>query len=96
MSLAVIDGYQWGAERIGPLAGLRLKGKFWASPVIAGQRMIAFNYDGTGLIVDLSEKKGKIVDEIDMGENIQATPALNEDAMYVKGERHLWKIAGKE
>lgn len=76
--------------------GLRLKGKFWASPVIAGQRMIAFNYDGTGLIVDLSEKKGKIVDEIDMGENIQATPALNEDAMYVKGERHLWKIAGKE
>lgn len=76
--------------------GLRLKGKFWATPVIAGNRLIAINYDGLAMIVDLSGEKGEIVAEIEMGENIQATPALDNDAMYIKGERHLWKIANKQ
>lgn len=75
---------------------LRLKGPFWASPVIAGEKLYAANFKGTVFVVDISGKKGKIVEEIEMGENIQATPALTADAMYLKGEHHLWKIAGKK
>lgn len=75
---------------------LRLKGPFWASPVIAGSKLYAANFSGTVFVVDLSGKKGKIVEQIEMGENIQATPALAGNAMYLKGEHHLWKIAGKK
>ncbi|MEW4455771.1 PQQ-binding-like beta-propeller repeat protein [Bremerella sp. JC817] len=75
---------------------VRLKGKFWATPVIVGDKMYAFNFDGLGMVIDLSGKKAQIVEEIDMGENIQATPALGSDGMYVKGEHHLWKIASKQ
>lgn len=72
---------------------LRLKGPFWASPVVAGGKLYAPNFGGTVFVVDVSGKKGKIVNEISMRENIQATPAVDGDAMYLKGERHLWKIA---
>ncbi|PQO42580.1 PQQ-binding-like beta-propeller repeat protein [Blastopirellula marina] len=75
---------------------LRLKGPFWASPVIAGSKLYAANFSGTVFVVDLSGKKGKIVEQIEMGENLQATPALDGNAMYLKGEHHLWKIAGKK
>lgn len=75
---------------------LRLKGRFWATPVIAGYKLYAINFDGLVQIVDLSGDKGKVVEEIEMGENVQATPALGENAMYLKGDHHLWKIGGKQ
>ena len=75
---------------------LRLKGPFWASPVVAGGKLYAPNFAGTIFVVDVTGKKGKVVQEISMGENIQATPAVAGNAIYLKGEHHLWKIARKK
>jgi len=75
---------------------LRLKGRFWATPVIAGDKLIAVNFDGLAQVVDLSGKKGEIVQKIEMGEKVQATPALHDNSMYIKGEQHLWKISSSD
>jgi outer membrane protein assembly factor BamB len=71
---------------------LRLKGRFWATPVAAGDRLYLVNSDGLAQVVRLGAQ-GQIVDESDFGETIQATPAVDRGAIYVRSDRHLWKIA---
>lgn len=71
---------------------LRLKGPFWSSPVIAGDHLYAFNQDGICQVVRLGEK-GEIVAENTLGENILGTPALGEKALFIRTEKHLWRIS---
>ena len=70
----------------------RLKGRFWATPVAVGNYLYCFNRDGNAFVVDLTNK-GEIVTEIEMGESISASPAVADDAMYVRSDTRLWKIA---
>ena len=72
---------------------LRLKGPFTASPVAAGQRLFFFNEDGLGQVVDVSGAKGKLAGTGDLGETILGTPAIAGGALYVRSDKHLWKIA---
>ena len=39
-------------------------------------------------------RKGELVGTSDFGEIIKASPAVVDDAMFVRSDRHLWKIAG--
>ena len=71
---------------------MRLKGPFWASPVIAGEHLYSFNQDGVSQVVRLGEK-GEIVGENTLGESILGTPAIGGNALFVRSEKHLWKIA---
>lgn len=75
---------------------LRLKGAFWATPVIAGEHLYALNSDGACLVVKLGDKKGEIVATNEFGEGLQASPAVADDALYLRSDRHLWKIAEKK
>lgn len=84
-----------------PLWKLRLKGNFSSTPVIAGNRMYAFNEDGIGFVVDLTGEEGKILsenklgsskDNPDAGETILCSPAIAGDALFVRSDQHLWKI----
>ena len=72
---------------------LRLKGRHWATPVVAGDHMYCINYDGEARVVKLSGAKGEIVGESNFGELIHASPAIAGNAMYVRSDKHLWKIA---
>lgn len=71
---------------------LRLKGPFTASPVGSGKYLVAINEAGLGQVVDISGEKGQVVSENDIKETILATPAIGGDAIYVRSDKHLWKI----
>lgn len=73
---------------------LRMPGTYWGTPVLAGKRLFCVNQEGTAHIVELDEKEdGKLVGEGQFGETIQASPAVAADALYVRSDRHLWKVA---
>jgi outer membrane protein assembly factor BamB len=71
---------------------LRLEGRCWATPIVTGERLYAVNSDGKAFVVELGEK-GTIVATSDFGEGIQGTPAASGDALFVRSDRYLWKIA---
>lgn len=70
----------------------RLEGPFTSSPVVAGGHLYAFNEAGIGQVVKLGEK-GEIVGRGELGETILCSPAVAGNALYVRSDRHLWKIA---
>lgn len=75
---------------------LRLKGRFWATPILAGQHLYFINQDGLVQIVQLegdSElQTANIVSVIDMGESILGTPAAADNALFIRSDKHLWKV----
>lgn len=70
----------------------RLGGSFWATPVLVGQYLYCFNTDGTAYVVDVGAK-GKIAAQNELGEAIWGSPAVANNAIYVRSHDHLWKIA---
>ena len=72
---------------------LRLKGQFWATPVIAGDTMYVSAKDGNIQTVDLSGEKGKLIADNKLGGEVMATPAIADGALYVRVGGELWKIA---
>jgi outer membrane protein assembly factor BamB len=73
----------------------RLKGTFWATPVLANGHAYCANQDGQCLVVKLGEEKGEIVHTAELGEGFLGTPAIAGNALYLRGDKHLWKIAEK-
>ncbi len=73
---------------------LRIKGTYWATPVLAGEYLYCFNQEGLGTVVRRGEK-GTIESENSFtgGEQIFGSPAVFDDAMFVRTDGHLWKIA---
>ncbi len=70
----------------------RLKGAFWATPVIAGEHAYCVNQEGQCLVVHLGER-GELVSTSELGEGVLGTPAVASDALFVRGEKHLIKVA---
>lgn len=70
----------------------RLGGRFWATPVVAGERAYCVNSDGVTYVVDLAGG-GEVLAEPTFGETIWATPAISGDALYARSHERLWKIA---
>ncbi len=71
---------------------LRLKGRFWATPVAVDDHLFCVNQDGQASVVKLGEK-GKVVGESEFGAGVQGSPALAAGALFVRTDGHLWKIA---
>lgn len=71
---------------------LRLKGRFWATPVVAAGHLYAVNQDGLAFVVRLGAK-GEIVSQPDFGEPVFGTPAAADGALFLRSDAHLWKIA---
>lgn len=74
---------------------LRLKGRHWATPVIAGGKMYCINDAGEAHVVKLGGAEGEIIGTANFGETIQATPAVAGNGLFVRSDKHLWKIASK-
>ena len=71
----------------------RLGGSFWATPVVAGNHLYCINEKGKSFVVEVGEEKGKVVSEDDFGEDVLASPAIADNALFVRSHDHLWKIA---
>ena len=83
-----------GDARTGELLwAVRLKGTYWPTPVLAGDHLYCVNQDGDMQVVKLGDTQGEVVAENRFGEAMHASPAVAGNAMYVRSDRHLWKIA---
>jgi len=69
---------------------LRLKGDFWATPAIAGDLMYALSQDGLAQVIRLGPERGEVVAENQIGETLQASPAIAGDSIIVRSDQHLW------
>ncbi len=74
---------------------LRLEGEFWGTPALAGNRLYCINQNGAGQVVEISSdgRGGEIVGKGQLEGPIQCSPAISGGALYVRSDRHLWKIA---
>jgi len=72
---------------------LRLKGSFWASPVVADGHLWAVNDDGLVQVVRLGDK-GELVGSGQIEPGALASPAVADGAVYFRTDTHLWKVAG--
>jgi outer membrane protein assembly factor BamB len=73
----------------------RLKGPFSSTPVAAGNLLVAFNEDGQGHVIRLLSDKAEILSVNHLKETILCSPAIAGDAVYVRSDKHLWKIQAK-
>lgn len=75
---------------------IRLEGPISGSPVAAGPgRLYVFNERGIGQVVDLTGEKGRVADTVELGETILGTPSLDDGALYLRSDGHLWKFAAE-
>lgn len=72
----------------------RLEGEFSASPVSAEGRVYFQNEEGVGFVVRASTSF-ELLSENDLGERSLASYAVTDGALFIRTEKHLWKIAGK-
>lgn len=78
-----------------PVWDEKLPGNFSASPILAGKILYAVTEDGVCYVVDISPTAARIRFEIDMAERTLASPVLLGGALYLRTEKHLWKITGE-
>ena len=71
---------------------VRLKGRFWATPILSNGHLYFFNQDGMVQIVKVGER-GEVVAEFEVGEAVLGTPAAVGNALYFRSDNHLWKIS---
>lgn len=72
---------------------LRLQGDFTASPVAAGGHIYCVNEQGLCQVVAATDSEGRVVGSGDFGDTILATPAIADGGLFVRSDRHLWKVA---
>lgn len=73
---------------------LRLKGPFSSTPVGWGKYLYLVNENGLLQVVNTEPKEeGVVVSQMDLAETILCTPAVYGGALYLRSDRHLWKIA---
>lgn len=72
----------------------RLGGNFSASPVVAEGRIYFFNETGVGYVVKAS-KTYELLATNELGEPTLASPAVADGTLFVRSEKHLWKIGAR-
>ena len=72
---------------------LRLKGPFTASPVASARHLYLVNEKGLIQVVDPAGAEGAVISELDLGETILCTPSIAGNAIYIRSDGHLWKLA---
>lgn len=71
---------------------VRLKGRFWATPVFAGGHIYCVNQDGQCFVIKPGDEKGELVSTMDFGDSILGSPAVSGNAMYLRSDKFLYKI----
>ena len=72
---------------------MRVKGPFWATPAAVGDRLYFVNAEGVAQVVRTTDAGGEILAVNKFDEPVLGSPAVADGALYVRGEKHLWKIA---
>src|SRR5207248_11788276 len=68
-------------------------GRFWATPVLAGNYLYVASDTGLVQVLDISGKQGKVLSENDLGDPVFGTPAIADGALYIRSTGAVRKIA---
>ena len=71
---------------------VRVGGKYWASPILAGNHIYAVNDGGQLTVVD---RDGNKVAQHTFDDSVLGSPTASDGALYVRGESKLWKVANQ-
>ncbi len=72
----------------------RLRGKrYWATPVLTTGHLYTVSAEGLVQVVSIGGEKPLLAATNDMHEEILGSPAVSDDALYLRGVTHLWKIS---
>lgn len=66
---------------------------FTASPIGYGNKIVLFSEDGDAFVIQAGDTYA-VVRTNSIGEPIFATPAMAAGKLFIRGEKHLWCIAG--
>lgn len=70
-------------ERVGSTGG------YYASPVAAGENIYVASDTGAITVLRASDKL-EVISRNSLGERVQASPAIVDSTLYIRGEKHLW------
>ncbi|MCA9131012.1 MAG: PQQ-binding-like beta-propeller repeat protein [Planctomycetales bacterium] len=75
---------------------MRLDGtNFTSSPVAAGNYIYVFEESGKATVVEDGGSEGRIVGGGNLNETILCTPAIANNALFVRSDQHLFKISAQ-
>jgi outer membrane protein assembly factor BamB len=72
----------------------RVRGKFWASPVLADGKAYVTEESGLVTVIKLGEKP-EVLAENRLGEKLLATPAVVGGAIYLRSDEALYRVGAK-
>jgi outer membrane protein assembly factor BamB len=74
---------------------IRMKGKkFSATPVFAGGYLYTVNEQGLVQVIDIKGEEGEVISTLDLDETILGTPSIAAGSLFIRSDRHVWKIGG--
>jgi len=68
------------------------RANFYASPLVAGDKLYAPREDGTVFVASVANDKFELLGENDMGESIIGSPVPASNCILIRGERHLFCV----
>jgi outer membrane protein assembly factor BamB len=74
---------------------VRLRGTFWASPIAADGKIYVVNEEGTTYVIDAGDQP-KVIATNAIGEEVVATPAIADGAIFLRTSERLYCIAVKK
>ena len=72
----------------------RIRGEYWASPVLVGDRIYGFSKKGRIAVFKASKTYEKLADN-NLGGGFNASPAFVDDAMILRSFTHLYRVEKK-
>ena len=72
------------------------RANFYASPLIAGDKLYAPREDGTVFVASVANDKFELLSENDMAESVIGSPVPALNCILIRGEKHLFCVASEE
>jgi len=73
----------------------RQKANYYASPLVAGDKLYAPREDGTVMVANIAGDKLELLAENEMGETIIGSPVPVENRLLIRGVKNLFCVAGE-
>lgn len=74
----------------------RNRANFYASPLVAGDKLYAPREDGTVFVASVANDKFELLSENDMAESVIGSPVPAMNRIFLRGKTHLFCVASEE
>ena len=71
------------------------RANFYASPLIAGDKLYAPREDGTVFVASVANDKFTVLSENDMAESVIGSPVPASNRIFIRGEKHLFCVGSE-